>query len=79
MARGLSRGVVTPVSHTWCVDVCVGGEKMLRPSFSLIPRLLGRLGNETYNQGFTGSSLCSMQYGGGKPSHVKDCGRHTRA
>ena len=60
MARGLSRGVVTPVSHTWCVDVCVGGEKMLRPSFSLIPRLLGMWMTRTLKRGMFASFCFSL-------------------
>ena len=48
IARGLSRGVLTPVSHTYrWMSVCAGGGKVLRGSLSLIPRPFGWPGNET--------------------------------
>ena len=74
-SRTLQGGTYTSLPHL----VCVSGGKVLKASFSLIPRPLGRPGNEAPPRASLALVFCSRkEYGGEKPSHVSDFGVDTR-
>ena len=67
-SRTLQGGTYTSLPHL----VCVSGGKVLKASFSLIPRPLGRPGNEALPRASLALVFAVCIYGGEKPSHVSD-------